>query len=72
MLAKTFRFGRTTAFIGFATHFGWCINWQKTDGHWAKTDTFPLSRWEPDTRQLDVYFPFVFLGVKWEGQGGWV
>ena len=70
MRAKTFHFGRTQAFIGTATHFGWCINWHTTEGHWAKTETFPLSRWVPDTRQVDIYVPFVFFGIKWEGQGG--
>lgn len=71
MLAKTFHFGRTQAFIGFATHFGWCVNWQSEKGRWEKLDRHHnLTRWVPDSRQIDVYVPFVFFGIKWEGQGG--
>lgn len=74
MLARTFHIGkRTTAFIGFATHFGWCINWQKTKGKGEPLKSDPtVSWWAPDTRQLDIYIPFVFFGIKREGKDVWI
>ena len=69
--ARTFRVSdRVQAFAGVATHFGVCVNWQAEDGHWAKTDSFPLSRFVPGSRQVDVYVPFVFFGIRWEDRGG--
>lgn len=61
---------RVQAFVGVAGHFGLCVNWQTTKGHWQKTDGFPLSRFVPGSRQVDVYVPFVFFGIKWNDRRG--